>query len=85
MEMSREERMAACENTRSNCKLQISYKPLFKQLIDKGLKKKDLCVLAGISPATMTKMGKSGYVTTEVLLKICVALDCKLGDIIEVI
>ena len=63
----------------------ISYKKLWNLLIDKGLKKKDLCALAGISPATMTKMGKSGYVTTEVLLKLCVALDCKLGDIIEVI
>ena len=85
MGMSREGRMAASQNTMQNCKLQISYKPLFKQLIDKGLKKKDLCAIAGISPATMTKMGKSGYVTTEVLLRICVALDCKLGDIIEVI
>ena len=63
----------------------VSYKPLFKLLIDKDLKKKELCTIAGISPATMTKMGKSGHVTTEVLMKICQALDCRLSDIIEVI
>lgn len=47
--------------------MKISYKPLWKQLIDKDLKKKDLCELAGISPASVTKMGKCGHVTTETL------------------
>ena len=55
--------------------MKISYKPLWKLLIDKDLKKKDLCELAGISPASVTKMGKCGHVTTETLEKICLALD----------
>ena len=63
----------------------VSYKKLWKLLIDKDIKKKDLSVKAGISPATITKMGKGGHVTTEVLLKICTALDCKVEDILEVI
>ena len=63
--------------------MKISYKPLWKLLIDKGLKKKDLCELAGISPASVTKMGKCGHVTTETLEKICLALDCCVEDILE--
>lgn len=41
--------------------------------------------MAGISPATITKMGKNGHVTTEVLLKVCTALNCQMEDIIEII
>ena len=63
--------------------MKISYKPLWKLLIDKDLKKKDLCELAEISPASVTKMGKSGHVTTETLEKICLALDCRVEDILE--
>ena len=63
----------------------VSYKKLWKLLIDKDIKKKDLSTKAGISPATITKMGKGGHVTTEVLVKICGALDCKIDDIMEVI
>ena len=63
----------------------VSYKKLWKLLIDKDIQKKDLSAKAGVSPATITKMGKSGHVTTEVLVKICSALDCKVEDIIEVI
>lgn len=63
----------------------VCYKKLWKLLIDKELKKKDLCEMAKLSPATITKMGKNGHVTTEVLVKICAALDCKLDDIVEVI
>ena len=63
----------------------VSYKKLWKLLIDKDIKKKDLSVKAGISPATITKMGKGGHVTTEVLLKICTALDCNVEDVLEVI
>ena len=63
----------------------VSYKKLWKLLIDKDIKKKDLGAKAGISPATITKMGKGGHVTTEVLLKICTALDCRIEDIMEVI
>lgn len=63
----------------------VSYKKLWKLLIDKDIKKKDLSANAGISPATITKMGKGGHVTTEVLLKICTALQCDIDDIVEVI
>lgn len=63
--------------------MKINYKPLWKLLIDKNLKKKDLCELAGISPASVTKMGKCGHVTTETLEKICLALDCRVEDILE--
>ena len=62
----------------------VSYKKLWKMLIDKDMKKKDLCAKAGISTASVTKMGKGGHVTTEVLLKICSALECKIEDIIEI-
>jgi DNA-binding Xre family transcriptional regulator len=63
----------------------VSYKKLWKLLIDKDIKKKDLSALAGVSPATITKMGKGGHVTTEVLVKICSALDCRVEDIMELI
>ncbi|MBQ9980390.1 MAG: helix-turn-helix transcriptional regulator, partial [Oscillospiraceae bacterium] len=42
----------------------VSYKKLWKLLIDKDMKKKDLSTMAGVSPATITKMGKNGHVTT---------------------
>ena len=63
----------------------VSYKKLWKLLIDKDMKKKDLCKKAGISPASVTKMGRNGHVTTEILVKICTALDCQVGDIIEIV
>ena len=63
----------------------VSYKKLWKLLIDKDTRKKDLCAKAGISPASVTKMGKNGHVTTEILLKICTALDCQIEYIMEFI
>ena len=63
----------------------VSYKKLWKLLIDKDIKKKDLIERAKISPATVTKMGKNGHVTTEVLVKICTALDCTMDDIMEIV
>ena len=63
----------------------VSYKKLWKLLIDKDMKKKELCAKAGISPSSLTKMGKNGHVTTEVLLKICTALNCNVEDIMEMI
>ena len=63
-----------------------SYKPLFKLLIDRNIKKKELAERAGLSLATITKMGKEGtVVTTEVLVKICMALDCEIGDIVKIV
>ena len=63
----------------------VCYKKLWKLLIDRDMKKKDLCALAHISPASVTKMGRNGYVTTEVLQKICIALDCGINDILEIV
>ena len=63
----------------------VSYKKLWKLLIDEDMKKKDLCAKAGISPASVTKMGRNGHVTTEILLKICTALDCGVEDIMEIV
>ena len=63
----------------------VSYKKLWKILIDRDMKKKDLCSAAGISHASMAKLGKNENVTTDVLVKICTALQCDIGDIMEVI
>jgi DNA-binding Xre family transcriptional regulator len=54
-------------------------------LIDKEMNKQDLKEAAGISAASIAKLGKGGNITTDVLLKICETLDCKLEDIIETI
>ena len=61
-----------------------SYKKLFKLLIDRDMKKKELAEKAGISIATITKMGKDGaVVSSDVLVKICTTLQCDIGDIME--
>ena len=63
-----------------------SYKKLFKILIDREMKSKDLATLAKVSPATITKMKKDGaVVSSDVLVKICTALGCKLDDIVEIV
>ena len=61
----------------------VSYKKLWKLLIDRDMRKKDLCAAAGISHASMAKLGKNENVTTDVLVKICTALQCDIGDIME--
>lgn len=63
----------------------LSYKKLFKLLIDRDLKKKDLCDLAGISTSSVTKLCKDQHVNTEILEKICDALNCDISEIVEVI
>lgn len=65
--------------------MSTSYKKLWKLLIDKDMKKKDLAEAAGISNYTITKMGKGENITTDVLGKICAALDCSLDEIMEFI
>ena len=62
----------------------ISYKRLWKMLIDKDLKKKDLEKLAGISHYTLNKLNKGENVTTDILVKICKALNCTMDDILEI-
>lgn len=61
----------------------ICYKKLWKLLIDKDMKKKDLQKAAKISSASITKLGRNENVSTETLIKICNALDCDICDIVE--
>lgn len=63
----------------------VSYKKLWKMLIDRDMKKKDLAVLADVSSYTITKMGKGENVTTDTLGKICRVLECNVEDIMEFI
>ena len=63
----------------------VSYKKLWKLLIDKDMKKKDLCKAAGISSSSIVKLSKNENVTTGVLVKICKALNCDIGDIMEIV
>ncbi len=62
----------------------LSYKKLWKLLIDRDMKKKDLQIAAGISSASITKLGKNENVNTDILQKICIALDCDICDIVEI-
>ena len=61
----------------------MNYNKLWKLLIDRNLMKKDLREMAGLSTNAIAKMGKGGDVSTQVLSKICEALDCNLEDIVE--
>lgn len=63
--------------------MKMSYKKLWKLLIDKDMKKTDLRKKAGISSSSLAKIGKNENVTTDVLLRICEALECNLDDIAE--
>lgn len=65
--------------------MQVSYKKLWKILIDKDMKKKDLQADAGISWASVTKLSKGETVSMEVIMKICKTLDCNIGDIMDLI
>lgn len=60
--------------------MRISYNPLWKMLIDKGMNKKELRELSGISTASMAKLGKGENITTDVLLRICTALNCQIKN-----
>ena len=62
----------------------ISYKPLWKLLIEKDLNKLDLCTLVGISPTTVAKMSKNKYTSLEILDRICIVLGCPIEDVIKV-
>lgn len=76
---------AICLRIVRSLKVEVSYKKLWKLLIDKDMKKKDLQAAAGISWASVTKLSKSENVSMEVLMKVCAALKCDIGDIMELI
>lgn len=61
----------------------MNYNKLWKLLIDKKLRKKDLREMAGLSTNVIAKMGKDGDVSTQVLRKICEALNCKVEDMVD--
>jgi len=63
----------------------ISYKKLWKLLIDRDMKKKDLQKAAGISSTSITKLSKNENVNTEILQKICFALQCDISDIMQIV
>lgn len=63
----------------------VSYDPLWKKLIDKKMNKLELAKAADFSTATLAKLGKDEYVALAVLERICVALDCPIEDVVEII
>ena len=65
--------------------MSVCYNKLWKLLIDKGMKKKDLRLATGITTTALAKLGKNEHVSTEILTKICKALDCDLSDIVELV
>jgi len=65
--------------------MRISYNKLWKLLIDKDMTKMELKDAAGISAASIAKLGKGGNITTDVLLKICETLHCRIEDILETV
>ena len=65
--------------------MKISYKKLWKLLIDKEMMKKDLAQSAEISSASIAKLGRNENVNTDIILKICCALKCDISDIMEVV
>lgn len=65
--------------------MRFSYNKLWKLMIDKGINKKTLRETSGISATSIAKLGNGGNVNTEILLKICIALNCDVGDIMEIV
>lgn len=63
----------------------ISYNPLWHTLLDKDIKKLELCKLSGISTATLAKLGKNQNVNMEIIDKICTALNCRIEDVVEIV
>ncbi|MGN0683419.1 MAG: helix-turn-helix domain-containing protein [Oscillospiraceae bacterium] len=65
--------------------MSVSYRKLWKLLIDKDMKKKDLRIAAEISTNALAKLGKNERVSTDVLDRICLTLNCDIGDIMEIV
>ena len=73
------------DNEDKGTAMEVSYKKLWKILIDKDMKKKDLQAETGISWASVTKLSKGETVSMEELMKVCKTLNCDIGDIMELI
>lgn len=65
--------------------MKLSYKKLWVKLVEEDMKKTELAKNAGISSASLAKLGKGANITTDLLLKICEYLKCDIGDIVEVV
>lgn len=65
--------------------MKISYNRLWKLLIDRNMTRTEMRLKAGISSVSLAKLGKDKTVTTNVLVKICAALECNIGDIMEIV
>lgn len=65
--------------------MDVSYNKFFKMLIDRKMKKKDICEQAGIATSTMAKMAKNENVSLDVLVRICRALNCTIDDILDIL
>lgn len=65
--------------------MRISYKPLWRILLERDMSKKELRELSGISTVSLAKLGKGENITTDVLLRICKALNCNINEIVETI
>lgn len=63
----------------------ICYNRLWKLLVDRKMKKKDLVEAAGVSWSTIVKMGRDEHVSTEILVKICAALECEVNEVMEIV
>ena len=63
--------------------MKVSYNNLFKQLIDKGMKKTELAAATGLTPATLARLSKGQIVSMETIIKICEYLDCRIEDVME--
>ena len=66
-------------------RMDVSYNKFFKMLIDRKMKKKDICEQASIATSTMAKMAKDENVSLDVLVRICRALNCTLDDILDIL
>lgn len=62
----------------------ISYKPLWHQMVERGMKKLEFRDFVGISSSTLAKLGKDDYVSLEVIEKICLTLNCKIEDVVQI-
>ena len=67
------------------CEMKVSYKKLWKLLIDRDMKKRNLQEIAGISSSSIAKLSKNNYVSMDVLVKVCTALNVDFADVIEIV
>lgn len=65
--------------------MKVTYKPLFKLMIDREMKKKDLQNATGISASSISKLSRDEYVSMDVLVKICAVFQAQLSDVVEII